>query len=266
MTMPGQRHDANLDFDAHLAAESSRFRAALAAADPEAPVPTCPEWTAADLLWHLAEVQHFWSAIVSDRLSSPESVTPPQRPDTAADLFNCFDEGHARLVASLQSTSDDVAVWTWAASAQTVGFVRRRQAHEALIHRLDAEATFGDRTPLDSQLAADGVAEVLEHVFGDTPEWGEITRLERCGKFRAVDTGHEWTLQVGRWQGLSPTTGTRYDDELMLQVVADGDIEFEVAGTAADLDAWLWSRPTTGELTRSGDLAAVDELIASGVE
>ena len=33
--------------------------------------------------------------------------------------------------------------WTWSAE-QTVGFTLRRQAHEALIHRLDAEQTAGD--------------------------------------------------------------------------------------------------------------------------
>ena len=31
----------------------------------------------------------------------------------------------------------------------TVGFIRRKQAHEALIHRIDAEVAAGNRTPMD---------------------------------------------------------------------------------------------------------------------
>ena len=51
-------------------------------------------------------------------------------------------------------------VWSWA-NDQTAGFSYRRQAHEALIHRLDAELAGGERTAIDARLAADGVGEVL---------------------------------------------------------------------------------------------------------
>ncbi len=47
------------------------------------------------------------------------------------------------------------------ADDKTAGYIARRQAHEALVHRLDAELTVGDRTPLDPRLAADGVDEAL---------------------------------------------------------------------------------------------------------
>ena len=46
-----------LDLLAAVRAESARFADALEATDPAAPVPTCPDWTAADLLWHLAQEQ-----------------------------------------------------------------------------------------------------------------------------------------------------------------------------------------------------------------
>ena len=50
--------------EAYLSAvrtESARFREVLAACDPEARVPACPDWSAADLLWHLATVQRWWA-------------------------------------------------------------------------------------------------------------------------------------------------------------------------------------------------------------
>src|SRR5690625_5600171 len=48
-----------------IAAESERFASVLATAHPRAQCPTCPEWNAADLLWHLTGVQHFWANVLS---------------------------------------------------------------------------------------------------------------------------------------------------------------------------------------------------------
>lgn len=48
-----------------LATEAARFDAVLAEADPAAPVPACPDWTALDLLWHGAEVHEFWSTLLA---------------------------------------------------------------------------------------------------------------------------------------------------------------------------------------------------------
>ncbi|WP_235738737.1 maleylpyruvate isomerase N-terminal domain-containing protein [Nocardioides alcanivorans] len=55
----------------HLFHESARFRAVLTDADPEARVPSCPEWNAADLLRHLTEVQYFWARTINHRPDSP---------------------------------------------------------------------------------------------------------------------------------------------------------------------------------------------------
>lgn len=48
------------DHTAVIAAETDRFAAAIRSADQQAPVPTCPDWTVADLAWHLTEVHAFW--------------------------------------------------------------------------------------------------------------------------------------------------------------------------------------------------------------
>ena len=51
----------------HIRTESARFREVLADCDPSARVPACPDWDAADLLWHLAGVQVFWAKVVRHR-------------------------------------------------------------------------------------------------------------------------------------------------------------------------------------------------------
>lgn len=71
------------DLLAHLDRESRGFREALAACAPDDRVPACPGWDASDLLWHLAEVQWFWSTVIRTVLERPPRIadtpTDPRR-------------------------------------------------------------------------------------------------------------------------------------------------------------------------------------------
>ena len=75
-------------------------------------------------------------------------------------LLELYRSASRDLGEILAATSPETPAWTWSED-QTVGFIRRRQAHEALIHRVDAELTVGRRTPMDPGLSADGVGEVI---------------------------------------------------------------------------------------------------------
>jgi len=263
-----------IDFLAHLRADSERFAQLLAAAEPGAAVPTCPGWTAADLLWHLGEVQLFWGTIVAQRLSDPDpaDAAKPERPADYDALLAFFLASSGTLLDALAATPDDTAVWTWVPSEQNVGFVRRRQAHEALIHRLDAELTAGaaadpdDLDDLDAELATDGVAEVLAWMYSGAPDWATQSQSQSLGRLRTTDTGGSWLVRLGSWSGTSPNTGNTYSDRGTLTLVESGEPSFEVSGTARDLDAWLWNRPTTADVRLDGDTAAFVELIRSGVQ
>ena len=91
-----------------LEAESARFRTTLADCDPAARVPSCPAWTAADLLGHLTEVQAFWAAAVEGRPEQPEEREQDARPAAAlADGLAAFDAAHARLAAALRDADPD---------------------------------------------------------------------------------------------------------------------------------------------------------------
>ena len=108
-------------------------------------------------------------------------------------------------------TMADAAEQARAAGTRSmVGFTYRRQAHEALIHRLDAEQTSGAVTPLDPVLAADGVLECLDVQFGGTPPWGEFHPLPHHVRVDCTDTGDQVWVQIGRFVGTSPTDGTRW--------------------------------------------------------
>lgn len=236
----------------HIRTESRRFRDVLAACDPAARVPGCPDWDAADLLFHLGGVQHFWSTIVRQRPEGPEKLEHPDRPATYHGLLAFFDASSAALVAALEEADPAEPAWTWS-TEQTVGFTFRRQAHEALIHRLDAEQAADRETPLDRALSADGVLESLDVMFGGTTPWGTFTPGEGLVRFDLTDAGESVWVRLGRFTGTDPE-GTSHDED-DLAVVEDPGTEPDVVvdGPAAALDAWLWRRRGDDGIAVSGD-------------
>lgn len=258
----------NFDGNDVLRAESALFRDALAKAAPDAPVPTCPDWTADDLLWHLTEVQHFWAAMLADDSATPETYTEPDRPEDRAALFALFDSCSELLVSRLRETDDSQPAWTWFEPDQSVGFIRRRQVHEALIHRVDAELTAGLASPIDPSVAADGIDEALTVMFGTPPSWATVKPAGPIGTVTTADTGDTWLIQVQSFSGTSPNTGNTYDGEPVLAVLEDddaADASFMITGTAADLDRWFWSRSPVGAIDRQGDTSALDAVVAVGL-
>ena len=259
----------NLDYLAHLRVESARFAEALRGAPPEGRVPTCPDWTSEDLLWHLAEVQWFWAAIVRDKVSDPSTLEHPARPTDRAGLVEFFDGATTALQKTLAETPPEESRWTWS-EEQTAGFTRRRQAHEALIHRVDAELTADvARAVMDPDLCGDGVDEVLRVMFAGVPEWGHVEPEPGATlQINASDAGQAWLVTLGRLTGTDPE-GTPHDEPDM--VVSDATSEpgvSTVSGKAADLDCWLWGRPTVGALERRGDeqiLARFQAIIDTGI-
>ena len=261
----------SLDYLAHLERESARFLVALQGAPAEATVPTCPDWTADDLLWHLAEVQWFWGEIVRSGTDDPETYEEPARPDDREGLEEFYRAASGGLLAALAAADPEDPAWTWS-DDKTVGFVRRRQAHEALIHRLDAELTADARTPMDPLLSCDGVDEALRVMFSGVPDWAAwVPDGDSTLRVDVTDMPHTWLVTVGRFRGTSPTSGTAYDDPTLSVSDADDgrEVAVTIAGTAADVDCYLWNRPPAGTVTRAGDervLAAFEALVAEGVQ
>lgn len=267
----------DIDYLSHLARDSARFVEVLRQTPPESRVPTCPDWDADDLLWHLAEVQWFWGTVVGRGLTAGADVDALDnggRPVDRDDLLAFFDRASSDLHHSLSTASPDTPAWTWA-DEQTVGFIRRRQAHEALIHRLDAELTAGERTPMDADLSADGIDEILRVMYGGAPSWSRFTPdPTQTLRIRTTDTGQSWLLTLGQLTG-TDDGGTTHDEPDLR--VAESDTGWSdtgktaaatVSGTAADIDCWLCHRPPTGEIERTGDpqvLQHFDQTIAPGI-
>jgi uncharacterized protein (TIGR03083 family) len=86
----------------HLDRESGRFADVLAGVDPAVPVPTCPGWTAADLVWHLTEVQWFWGSIAGGSITDDDAIEAvdsdkPERPEGYKEVLALYGTARERL-------------------------------------------------------------------------------------------------------------------------------------------------------------------------
>jgi uncharacterized protein (TIGR03083 family) len=263
---------APLDFNGHIADESARFVDALRMTAADARVPTCPDWDSDDLLWHLGKVQAFWATIIREGIVDATQVGQIEaaRPSSRDGLFEYFQQVSADLQAALTDIPDDTTpAWTWSPD-HTVGFIRRRQAHEALIHRVDAELTVGARTPMDPALCADGVEEILRVMYGGHPHWGTFAPDPgRLLRLTMTDAGTSCLVQLGRFTGHDPDEGVDVDEPDIGVLDRDwADDAALISATAADLDCWLWHRPTVDAVVESGDpeiLSAFRSVVASSI-
>ncbi|WP_433275215.1 maleylpyruvate isomerase family mycothiol-dependent enzyme [Pseudonocardia xinjiangensis] len=258
MKITGQRAAYGLatEFDPFRRIEADTLALADAAEGHLAsPVPSCPAWSVADLVWHLLEVQHFWGAIVAGRVQDPATVPDPVRPDDA-DLVPGLRAGVAGLVESLRGAEPGDPVYTWAAR-RDAGFVVRHQVQEAAVHRWDAERATGRESPLDATAATDAVEEFLEvstpfRTKDAAPVGGTLQLV-------AVDTGFRWQAAedhdgAARWQRLAGGGADQAGG-------ADGpDADVVVRATASDLLLYLYRRRPAGALDVTGDLAVAERF------
>lgn len=237
----------SLDSDAYIATtarEGAAVGAAAATGDLDAPVPTCPRWSLQRLVGHLGWVYNWVSEHIEQRsvtvLNRDDVPRAPQGPA----VLDWYGEAHARVLAALAHIDPAEEVWGWA-GINTGAFWHRRMAQESLIHRWDAENTVGEPGGLDSDLAADGVDELVEVIL----------------PFQAANT--EEPLPAGTLH-LHRTDG---DGEWLCRI-ADGRMEVErihargdvaVRGTGEQLDLVLWRRIEPGDVEVFGD---VDVLVA----
>jgi uncharacterized protein (TIGR03083 family) len=252
----------HLDHLDHLATDTSRLVDVLRDVDPAARVPTCPDWTATDLAWHLADVQRAWGRIVAEQLDHRPRASALDRPTGLDDCLDLLCDAHDALQDALTEADPSAPCWSWIAEPTTVAWVQRRMAHEALVHRLDAEQTAGMlAATVDARVALDGIDELFEVYALGVPSWGSFTASGPVVRVQPVG-GHEpWTIQLGRVTGTSPTSGTELDLPAGIDA-STASPDCTVSGAAAPLHAWSWARGPRDALRLDGDPAAADALDA----
>ena len=235
--------------------------------DLSAPVPSCPGWTIATLLTHLAAFvyapriqalrhlpEDFRVQSYTDRGLPPEfkqwveaeqedlTLLPPG-------LVSLFERTAADLEAALRAAAPEQPIRTWWKPQQNVGFLHRRMALETLVHRWDVQAAFGTPEPLEADLAADGVDEALEIFVPRRVREAAHARIPsgETYHFHRTDGPGEWLL---RFAPGAPVLTREH---------AKGDIA--IRGTAADLFLWIWDRIPEDSLEVYGDTALLGRFV-----
>lgn len=233
------------DFLQALARDGEAFAQVCGDAELGAPVPGCPGWSVADLVYHLGEVHHFWRTIVAEQRDTWEGYEQPERP-TDAELIGWYRDGLRATITTLTAADPTHPNWTWSTD-KTAGFVIRRMAHETAIHRWDAEAAAGLDTGVEPHLASDGIDEFLmwfaDEAAEGTPPAGGSVHLH-CG-----DVPGEWTVVLN-------AEGT-YDIE---RAHAKGDCALR--GSASDLLLALWRRRPSSSIDVVGDTDVAARFLA----
>lgn len=211
--------------------------------------PSCPGWTVRELVEHLTEVQSFWRTAVG----AGGEVPGEPKLEPGADVLEQWHRAADALVAELRATSPDAPSWAWwpADNRTTVAAITRRMAHEALIHRWDAQRAVGEPGPFGVDLAADGVAEFAGTMLRNGGSW---TGPSGVVQLYAEDAGQAWIVGVGSVPGVVGGLPTWLRDKRLREVNA------HVQGSAEQLDLALWGRVSLDELSVAGDRPLVSAL------
>jgi uncharacterized protein (TIGR03083 family) len=257
-------HAVAMDRLAIIDAEARRFADVLSAVEPARGCPTCPDWAASDLLWHLTDVHFFWAGILERRIENPADLpaverAKPERPAAHAELLRLREQATAALLRELAGRDDAEPCWSWWPPDQTVGFTRRMQTYEATMHRVDAELTAGCTvSPISAEVSAGAVDHAVDAMWGWMPE-GASYRADAVLEFIATDTRQTWLVEVGAW------TGTDVSGPRAVRATA-GVPTATVRGSAEDLALWAWTRGGSVQTSgRAATLAAMDAVLTQGM-
>lgn len=233
-----------------LSAHTTGFTTAVAGADPDVTVPTCPEWTLRVLVGHVGQAQRWAADIVR---SGPSPVPDPTDadPGSVADWPDWLRTGADELTDAVLAAGDR-PVWTFFGDRPAV-FWLRRMVHDLVVHHADAAATTGAPFGVSPALAGDAISEWLEVLCHPA------TLDLRPGFEKLRGTGQ--TLQ------LRPDTGpgwliTRVPDGVRwARATTDADVT--LSGPVQDLVLVLTRRAPVDRVTVAGDRDLVDHWLAN---
>ena len=237
-----------------LAADGSRL-ADVSVDRLDEPAPTCPGWVVADVVRHTGSVYNHKIACL-DRGRQPQDGEWESAPPPGSDLVDWYRGTLAAILARLGSVDATTAAYTWYPPEQDVAFWQRRMAQEAVVHRVDAETAAGQVTPVDDDLAVDGIDEVLDVFlrFGfssnDVSADPDLDLSRHAGRSVLVRTGpHAWHLAVAAGE----------PEQVVLTRQAS-PAQATVSAEPSELLLWLWGRRPDPAVTITGDRTAAAAL------
>jgi uncharacterized protein (TIGR03083 family) len=224
-----------------LRLSGTRFSDAVRRGPLDAPVAACPGWTLADLARHMGEI-HRWARLAAETSARPDEAlidAPPSGNELSADaLADWIDEGVAALVPVLSGLDPAAPTWHPFPVAKVAAIWPRRQAHETQVHAWDAERAVGATSPLEPDIAFDGIAEFFEVIAPRVVARSGRTVPEGLLAVDCVDVRERLIVRCPD----RSTVVLEHDPE------REREVDAHITGTAEDLLLALWNRaelPTT---------------------
>jgi uncharacterized protein (TIGR03083 family) len=242
----------HMDHCDHLGTEVTKFAAVIGESPLDVPVKSCPGWRLEDLIAHLGTVHRWAEHLVRTRAPARVGAQAMGLGEVEASAA-WIRSGGAALVSTLRAADPDAPMWAWGRD-QHVRFWSRRQLHETLVHRLDAELALGTDPEASSGVAADAIDEFLANLGCAAAFSPKVHNLRGDGGrigFRATDERRDWTV-VLHDRGFDVLPGTDRPDATL-------------AGPALTLLLVVYRRrpPTTNGITVSGDASLADFWLAN---
>ncbi|WP_084093630.1 maleylpyruvate isomerase family mycothiol-dependent enzyme [Amycolatopsis rifamycinica] len=226
-----------MDFLEAVDVHTDALKRAALAAGPAAPVRNCPKWTVHDLVRHLAWVHAF---AVATAMNREPDATPPEDWE---DLLGWWDGQRLAAREALSRPPETPARSPFPGFEITVGDWARRMAHEAAVHRLDAESALDPvpATRLSPAFTLDGI-----------DEYATFLVPRRSPRYPVATTVH--LTAAGRTWALRLTPGEH------ARAGEPGVPDVELSGDPDDVYRALWGRPNSATVV--GDPALLAPLAA----
>ncbi|MFF4155764.1 maleylpyruvate isomerase family mycothiol-dependent enzyme [Streptomyces sp. NPDC001678] len=245
-----------------ILAQTEQVRATLRGVALDTVVPTCPDWTVAQLARHLGNAHRFATGLVRERATdftpdlSSDSTAGAETMD-AAGLDAWLAEGAEDAAAVLREAGPETPVWTFGAE-QKASFWARRMTHETVMHRADAASAAGVPFAVAQDVAADTIDEWLSFVTSPLAQAFKPRLKELLGQggtlhLHATDTppelNAEWFIDARgeaiEWRRAHEKADVALRGPLTevlrvfyRRIPADSDL-VEVIGDRATLEYWL---------------------------
>lgn len=231
--------------------EAARVANLLADADLDTRVPACPDWDVADLAFHIGWVLDRFRRIAGNRLTEKDQIRDLgsiERPDHDTQLPGWFRQRVAEMDAVLSDVGPDEPVWNFTRAPHVGAWVHRRMHHELVVHRHDLEEAVGETSPIDPDVARDGVDEFLTVLSTAGSRWG----ADEPASLQIVDdtTGRTWRVRLNPGERAVPDEDT-------------GAADIHLEGSADVLLLVLWRRRPLDAVTMTGDEGLATAMLAA---
>ncbi|MFD9074271.1 maleylpyruvate isomerase family mycothiol-dependent enzyme [Streptomyces lasiicapitis] len=209
-----------------LVEQTDAFVRAVADADWDAHLPTCPEWRLRVLVGHIGQEHRWITSIVwnrqADAIPDPHDATPP------ADWQQWLRSGAEDLVGAVRATGPDTPVRTFD-EPRPAKFWLRRATHDTTVHRVDAALHAGVPYDIAPDLAADAITELLEFLALPVAEAlrPAVTKLRGDGETMRITTT-DAHADGPAWLVIRTPDGVRWQP-------GRGPADVELTGSAQDL-------------------------------